>query len=391
MKRKKVLILSPINEYGGINLDVGFISSILNDNHDVKVISLGNYFKNSQVFYFNKNLNYNSLNRVIYNSNVVIKVIVSLVSLIKPLKIPNHFRVSDILKKIPFINVIKKQKHYLRIEIKKADVVFICSQLTAKLNKEIIEISTTENKPIIFKTTGQISLKNISNTYKKLLENINLFIHHSKRNGELLKTVTPNNDYVIIDQNAYLENELLNIAPNKNEATHFFTLSRLHGIKQIDIVIKAFIKINNPNLHLNIYGDGEDFSKLKAIAMNNSNITFCGKLNYDEIGEAFKQNDCLIISSSIEAGPYTAIESMAAATPIISTRVGAMEERLSTNYPYFYDGSIDGLAKQIKKVSTLNRNEILHSSQKLRTLYLFNYKESIIKTKYENAFNTVIK
>jgi len=60
---------------------------------------------------------------------------------------------------------------------------------------------------------------------------------------------------------------------------------------------------------------------LRSLAKNNPNIVFKGQLGNSKTHQAFRDNDCLIISSSEEAGPLTGIESMAAGKIMISTRV----------------------------------------------------------------------
>ena len=44
---KKYLIFSPINEYGGVNIEVSFIANLINEKNPVEVISLGDYYSNA--------------------------------------------------------------------------------------------------------------------------------------------------------------------------------------------------------------------------------------------------------------------------------------------------------------------------------------------------------
>ena len=150
MTKKKIVLFAPINDFGGINLDVGFISSILKNSHEVKVVSLANYYSNSQIYHFDKNLDYNSLNRIIYKANLLYKIIVSIICFFKPVNVPNHFRVGDIFKKLPLTHFKKAPLRFLKSIIKDADYVFICSQLTAKFNRELIEFSSQLNKLVCF-------------------------------------------------------------------------------------------------------------------------------------------------------------------------------------------------------------------------------------------------
>ena len=87
--QKKYLIFSPVNEYGGVNMDVGFLAKIISHKHQVKVISLGDYYKNSSVFYFDATLDYTSLNRILYQKNFAVRLLTNILSWVKPMKSPN--------------------------------------------------------------------------------------------------------------------------------------------------------------------------------------------------------------------------------------------------------------------------------------------------------------
>lgn len=386
---KKILILSPINQYGGVNMDVAFLSKILGDKNNVKVISLANYFEDSSVYYFDENLNYNSLNRIIYDSDYTVRYLTKLVSLIKPLTIPNHFRIHNFLTKLKQIQLEQTKIKYLSLEIEKADIILVCSQLTAEYNSHIINLAFEKNKIILLKVTGQINNSKIDNVVRDWIKKVDLFIFHSYANYKNIESLLDRNKVEIIDQHSYLENQLLNISIKKNKMINFFTLSRFHSIKQIHKVIDAFNSINNSNLILNIYGDGDGEDHLKKRAKN-KNIKFHGKVDYKLIPNIFKENDCLIIASKIEAGPYTGIESMASGTPIISTIVGAMEERLGKEYPFFYDGTEKDLIEKISVISSLNEKNIMNLSQSLRNSYLKNYSKEIIENKNITTLNKFI-
>lgn len=387
---KKILILSPINQYGGVNMDVAFLSQILDKKNDVKIISLANYFEDSSVYHFDKRLNYTSLNKIIYDLNFKIRFLTKLVSFLKPLSIPNHFRTNNLLTKHKPIQLENIKLKYLAKEIGKADVIFICSQLTAKYNADIVNLAFLKKKTILLKVTGHINDTSINNVTIEWLKKVDLFIFHSYSNQKKIEDYVERNKCEIIDQHSYLEDQLLSLPFKTEKLTKFFTLSRLHSIKQIGKVVDVFNKISDPDLILNIYGDGENEEELKKRSRN-KNIKFHGKIAYNLIPDLFKNNDCLVISSSVEAGPYTGIESMAAGTPLISTVVGAMEERLGKDYPYFYNGSEKDLVKKITAIAALNEKEVGNLSQSLKEIYLKKYNRQIIEDKYTTTFNKIIR
>lgn len=379
---RKYLIISPINEYGGVNMDVAFLAQIIAARHQVKVISLGDFYATSSVYVFDHDLDYDSLDKMIYKDDALVQWITWAVSWMKPMDIPDYFRVENAITRFPLINIRRRKLKKLKKNILKADTVVLCSQLTSNFMKEAVEFSYAKNKKVFFRTTGKIHQGHLKDNNADWFNKVTTFIHHSKKNRERLFEYTGMNNHAVVDQNAYFENRLLDIPVPIKPVKRYFTLSRLHPSKQIDVVIKAFMKEADEEDQLTIYGSGTDQKRLETQAFKQPNIHFEGPVDFQEIPRVFRENDCLIISSQYEAGPYTGVESMAAATPIISTRVGAMEERLE-GYTYFYDGSSRDLAKMIRKMKSLYSGDVQSIGSNLRARYLENYSEEQIRKRYE--------
>lgn len=381
-KERKYLIFSPINEYGGVNIEVSFIANLLAEKNPVEIISLGNYFLGA-LGKLPLNVSYNSLDRILYQENFLIRSSTNLLCAIKPLSLPNHFRVENLLTKIAVINLRRKKIKKIQEAISGSAVIIICSQLTSHLVKEIVEISFQQNKKIIFRLTGQIQAQHLNEENIPWLKKVSTFIHHSSKSQNKLSNFLRNSNNIIIDQTSILEEELLKIDIKKTRIKKFFTLSRWHPIKNIDTIIEAFTQQSTDDDELNIYGDGEEENKLKKLVQNRPNIHLKGKIEYHNIPEVFKQNDCLIISSFNEAGPITGIESIAAGVPVISSRVGAMEDRLGIDYQFFFNGQIKDLEQKINKVRKITPSAVYSISKNLRKVYLQNYLEENIKNEYK--------
>ena len=252
--------------------------------------------------------------------------------------------------------------------------------------KEIVDFASTNNKGIVFRTTGQITEAHLLEENIIWYNKVHTFIHHSKRNRDTLFSFTKFDNHAIIDQNAYSEERFLKVPVSKSRIKRFFTLSRLHKLKQLDKAIEAFLLVAEKEDILTIYGDGPEEQSLKSIAAEHPSIVFAGKIDFKDLPDVFLKNDCLIIASSMEAGPYTGVESMASATPIISTRVGSMTERLP-EYDFFYDGTKDELAKKIQEIKQLNPEDIEKLSLGLRNRYVDNYSEEKITAQYRRLLN----
>lgn len=378
MKKKNILLFGPIGDLGGRELEIGFIAKSLMDDYEVNICSSSYFTNQSQTFDFIPNHKMFSLASKVMNKYFIIKMLSFFAYLRFGCKYSmTYYYRNSIAKK--YANVVEKTNHILEELVENSDLVIICAQLSSAHLKEIVTFSKLKNKPILFRTTGTI-LKytdaQISYNFS-WLENVKTFIHHSESNASKLSKLSKHN-YVIIDQCAYNEDKLKVIPLKKREITNFIVLSRLSKEKQIEIVINAFITSSDPKDYLHIYGSGPELATLKQLAFGCKNIIFHGYISHNFIYEVFKKNDCLIISSIEEAGPLSGIEAMAAGIPIISTRVGAMPERL-LNYDFWYNGTQHDLEKQIK---IIKNNNVLDISKALRKRYISTYSQATIKRQY---------
>ncbi|MFT5892036.1 MAG: glycosyltransferase involved in cell wall biosynthesis [Dokdonia sp.] len=387
MTSKKYLIVSSVDKGGGIALDVGFIGDLISKNNQVAIITTRLYYDDSEVYYFNKQLNYTSLDQILYNKSVLIRVCAKILCLLKRHPEKGYNRINNkIFQKI--FDLRKRRSSILKEEMTKYDKIIICNQLTGDYVKEIVSLAP-ENAEIIHRVTGQITDAQLIPENKEWLQKTTCFIHHSERNKTKLAPFLPHSKHHIIDQCAYNQDRFLNI-PKRHEVKRFFTFSRLHDLKQIDLVITAFKKLPQNDISLHIYGDGPEEMALKTLSGSDQRIHFYGNISFKNAHEIYAANDCLIISSRIEAGPYTGIEAMASSTLMISTRVGAMEVRLP-EYPFFYDGSVEDLILKIKEMCALSAKEIDQLSTLNKNRYLADYNEEEIKLHYKNAILSASK
>lgn len=382
MTSKKYLIVSPVSKGGGIALDVGFIGDLLSKNNHVNIITTNLYYEDSEIFYFNKQLHYTSLDRLVYKNSFLIKLFAKLLSIIKPHPEEAYNRINNKLFQKVF-NLRKKRLAILKRELTKYDVIIICNQLTGSYIKEVVSLLPDTTR-IVHRVTGQILDRHLISKNKEWLKKITCFIHHSERNKKILAPFLPDAEHHIIDQCAYDQNRFLNI-PHKQQLKRFFTFSRLHDLKQIDTVVHAFKKLPQSDLSLHIYGNGPEEMALKTLAKDDHRIYFYDTISFKDAHNVYAENDCLIISSRIEAGPYTGIEAMAAGGLIISTRVGAMETRLP-DYPFFYNGTIEELTDKIVTITNLSPEAVRSLSIAHRNNYLNSYDETTIKESYLAIF-----
>ena len=382
--KKKVLIIGPIGDFGGRELEAGFIANSLSDNYDVEVCSTADITKNSQVFETFENGKVYSLKQLILKKNKPIRLLAKLSFIKNKKKEESYYYVNNQVAK-------KLLKYELRINellsglIQNFDLIFIIAQLSSNYLKFIIEEGNKLNKKIVFRTTGYIE----KNNWGSFLNKVDLFIHHSDINANRLICLE-NHNFQIIDQCAFNEKDLLNLPYVYKKCNSFLTLGRLIKDKNIDIVIKSFLLAKEEGDSLVVLGGGPELENLKEIADNNSNIFFTGFIPNENLASYFSKVDCIIIPHyNCETGPLTGIEAMAAARIIISAKTGAMESRLSFNR-FWFNNNVFELEKQIKEVKLLDKLEAQELSIKIRNRYKQYYRKDIIKKKYINVVNLLI-
>lgn len=383
-KKKKILIIAPTNKNGGRELETGFIGSVLSSEFDVSLVSTAQYFKDSQVLEFS-GFKYTSLNEEIYRGSWVVRCVIGLVSLLKS-GISNSSRALSVPGLKKRLNVEGKKIALLKAHVESCDLVLICAQVYSNYVAEVIKFAKTSNKKVAFRTTGTIyrdeRLRQLS-----WIEDVDRFIHHSEANASKIKD--RNDTYVIIDQCAYRESELLEVPITAKKINRYFMLTRLTAEKRVGLVIEAFKNVSGENRRLRIYGEGKEMSQLQLLAEGEEGIEFMGQITQGQIVEAFKDNDCLIISSLEEAGPLNGIEVMASGKVVMSTKVGAMPERFGDEAIWF-DGTVDGLISKLKELEELAPEAIETYGKRTRQRYIEHYSINKVAEKYLNCLRNLL-
>lgn len=380
--KKKILIFGPISDFGGREIEAGFIANILNTKYEVDVCTTSTFSSKSQVFQFNDKLIVFGINELIHNKFNSIRFL----NLISSLKHKNSSKISDfsnnkVSKK--YFNYVKKLNDVLENLIPKYDLIFICAQLTSSYIDKVVKIANSNGIQIIFRTTGTIHKTNFD-----YLNGINCFVHHSQSNASKLD----NNNFEVIDQFANNENDLLTVPITKNKIQNFLVLSRLSSEKGIEQAIEYFLKSKFQNDILYVAGIGELENYFKDKFKFEESIVFLGFIDNDCLVSIFKKIDCLIIPSPEESGPLVGVEAMCAGKIIISTRVGAMPERLiqtKNNFWYNYN-DYESFKSIFNTVKYLKETKIETISTDLRNHYLENYAKKIIETKYLKLVENIL-
>lgn len=185
------------------------------------------------------------------------------------------------------------------------------------------------------------------NTWKKIDQYLvlsdfakKLFISSTMELSAEKFTVKPN---FVADQ---LINESTKI-PKPAREPHFLFVGRLTEEKGIDLLLEVFAQAT---YKLKIAGDGPLREKVIQATKTRSTIEYLGVLDHSAITCEMQKCSALLFPSLwYEGMPMTLIEAFSTGTPVIASRLGAMESMIThgENGLLFPPGDIDVLQQQI--------------------------------------------
>lgn len=378
MSKKKILIFGPIADIGGREVEVNFIAKTLCTDYEVCILSSAYMTEDSFALQGIDNMQWHSLPKLLYRKNNSIKW-ASRISKIANRGNKKSYgyvhnslvkRLYD-LKKIYTENIIH--------QLQNIDLVILCTQLSSQFLPEIIDYCHQNNIPTLLRTTGTI--RSISEKDKDFLKKVSLFIHHSNSNAERLNNQM-SLPFAIIDQSASSEVQLLNLPIKMESPLRFGYLGRLSEEKGILPLVDFF---NSTKLPLLIVGDGPLKQTILHQIEGNKSIKHLEQLPSHQLESFFNQIDVLVIPSYEESGPLVGLEAMAAGKIILSTRVGAMEDRLAdtkNNFWFAIENSATLMAK-IEELQQFTREELKAIAQSVREKYLEKYTSNSITFEYQ--------
>lgn len=199
---------------------------------------------------------------------------------------------------------------------------------------------------------------------------------------EALKLVRQQTDKLeIVPLGVNLE-EIQNAAPMELEEKSLVFFGHLSRIKGVDLLLKAFQKVNvhNKHVHLHLVGDGElagyckDFVKRKSLT---DRVHFWGAQPQNVLFSFIKAADICVLPSRNESGPLVILEAMAAGKPIVSTHVGGIPELVK-------DGR-NGLLVKLNPDELADAIEFLLDNDDVRNKFGLNNSQDIVVRSWKNA------
>ncbi|WP_124980925.1 glycosyltransferase family 4 protein [Nonlabens xiamenensis] len=361
----KILILGPISEFGGRESMTRFLYQIFDDLYKVSIFSTTVVSDQSIAFEKVPAQNFTSIGKEITKRYPLISLTGYLVKKYHSRKPPHYFFLKNGLTR----SLVDFDKIYRKIIIditKDFDLLFYSGEICDKWIS-LLSAQTSSKKQLFIRVTGMVKVKQISKTLSKDIH----FIVHSPENFDALRT-QGFEKVTYIEQSTRLEQQLLNLPLQHKDPPVYGYVGRLSSEKGILELLEAAYQLKLP---LKIAGDGPLIDQVKAFVSKYDQFEYKGNLDDDGLVQFYQETDVNIISSFHEGGPIVGVEMMAAGNLIISTKVGAMEKRLSNTKNQFFlehQALKESLKNNVQKINELSSKEHTALKQELRNTYLEN-------------------
>ncbi|MEL0644497.1 glycosyltransferase [Olleya sp. Ti.3.14] len=374
MSKKNILIIGPISESGGREINSIFFLEQFEKKYHTSAFSTIPVSSFSIVDEYLGDKKMNSFERIALK-NFFIKRFAQIIKWKNKLQIENLFLVKNKISKL-FFDFDKLYGQILKKEISNKDIVFYSGLLTDKWLHLIVELCHQNNIKLIIRVTG--SLKN-ETKYSNIVK-VDKIVVHSLENFEILKNEGFSN-VKCIEQSSSLETELLQLNMSFQQPLKFGYLGRMSHEKGLGIIVDSFKK---NKLELRIAGSGPLNKEVVNITNNYPLIKKENFIPYKNVPEFLNKIDVLLILSKHEGGPLVGVEAMAAGKIVLSTKVGAMAQRLNfVDKDLFVNGQSEvELTNAIHSLLQKNESEIYALKNKMREYYVNNASSEVVMNKY---------
>jgi glycosyltransferase involved in cell wall biosynthesis len=164
-------------------------------------------------------------------------------------------------------------------------------------------------------------------------------------------------------------------------------------MKRISAIIRAFAVLagKHPQAILLIVGDGSDREMLERAAMESvpDRVRFLGWVKAAEAkARLYASADCLVLASRREGFPTVIGEAMACGTPVISSRVGAVEEMVVEGRTgwLFAPGDDEGLVNALDRALSLTAAEAAEMRARARSMACERVSPEVVTAELRKCF-----
>ncbi len=167
-------------------------------------------------------------------------------------------------------------------------------------------------------------------------------------------------------------------------------LGRVEKNKRIDLLIKAFNKIENNNFELYLTISEKNIpEELISFVKSNKKIKLLGYVSDNDKSKLLAGAAAVIYPSDFEAFGSVLLEASAFSKPILASNIGVFKEILNEDGVIFFDNTVNSICESINKFSSLSESE----RKKMGNVNLYNlnkYSFSNALNGYKNLFESIL-
>lgn len=167
-------------------------------------------------------------------------------------------------------------------------------------------------------------------------------------------------DKILFSRNGLAAAERLEqVERRPSKVVRFAFAGSLLWYKGVETLVRAFNTMDPERARLRIHGDidnhplaRECYAAIEPLVQSSA-IEFCGRYANEELAEIYAETDVLVVPSIwFENSPLTIQEAFASRTPVIASRLGAMQDlvRDGINGALFTPGDADDLARCVRRI-----------------------------------------
>ena len=231
-------------------------------------------------------------------------------------------------------------------------------------------------------TQKKIKKKISLNLYQKfILNRVNAIHVTSESEKESLKKICSNKNIINIPHGTNkIAIQKKKIFQGKKKKALFF--SRLHKKKGISELVETWLKIDNSEWELHIYGPDYDNFKKKInekIKKNKSILLF--EPVFKNKDKVFQDYDLFILPSKSENFGYVILEAIQFGLPVLTTNSTPWQIIEKKNVGWIIDSNLNDIENNLKKILTLSKEEF-----EKKSINAINFSEEFFWDRIENKY-----
>lgn len=186
------------------------------------------------------------------------------------------------------------------------------------------------------------------------------------------------------------------VRQQENPIRRFAFVGRIHRIKNIDLLIEAWLKLEQKtkNAELLIVGDGDkEYGKeLEQLAQSNklNNIRFTGFLHSTALQSMIHTLDFQVLPSKSENFGMVVPEALIQGVPVIASKGTPWKELVTNRCGWWVESTVDALAQTIEQALQLDEAYRREMGERGRRLVLDNYLMDTVALKMKQLYESIL-